>query len=189
MQHIRRMGADQLDQLWHAFSRGEAPAREALLALYYDEFRAIARRVLNGEPGRMHLQPTDLVHEAAIRMIHSNGLAAGDQSHFLALAARVMRTTLIDEVRRHKAAKRGGDVMTLMTDFADAAATMDIENFDGTLDRLAMVDADAARIVELRFYTGLTMLEIASHLDLSERTVHRRWQSARAWLLKEMQVA
>lgn len=182
------MAADDLDQLWQAFSRGEAPARERLLALYYDEFRAIARRVLNGDSGRMHLQPTDLVHEAAIRMIHSSGLAAGNQRHFLALAARVMRTTLIDEVRRHKAAKRGGDVMTLMTDFVDEAAELDIERFDDTLGRLARVDEDAARIVELRFYTGLTMPEIATAMDLSERTVHRRWQTARAWLLKEMQV-
>jgi len=85
---LPRVGADQLDQLWRAFSRGEAAAREQLLALYYDEFRAIARRVLNGDHGRMHIQPTDLVHEAAIRMIHSDCLAAGDQSHFLALAAR-----------------------------------------------------------------------------------------------------
>jgi RNA polymerase sigma factor (TIGR02999 family) len=186
------MGAE-LNNLWQAFSRGEASAREHLLALYYEEFRTIARRVLNGDnpygQGRMHIQPTDLVHEAAIRMIHSEGLAAGDQSHFLALAARVMRLTLIDEVRRHKAAKRGGDVMTLMTDFADAATELDIEDFDGTLDRLALVDEEAARIVELRFYTGLTMPEIATNLDLSERTVHRRWQSARAWLLKEMQAA
>lgn len=183
------MAPHDLNQLWRAFSRGEAAAREHLLALYYEEFRVIARRVLNGDHGRMHIQPTDLVHEAAIRMIHSDCLAAADQSHFLALAARVMRLTLIDEVRRHKAAKRGGDVMTLLTDFADAASELDIENFDGTLDRLALVDADAARIVELRFYTGLTMPEIATSMALSERTVHRRWQSARAWLLKEMQAA
>lgn len=183
------MRTNDLNQLWRAFSRGEAPARERLLALYYDEFRAIARRVLNGDHGRMHIQPTDLVHEAAIRMIHSDCLAAGDQSHFLALAARVMRLTLIDEVRRHKSAKRGGDVMTLMTDFVDEASELDIENFDSTLDRLARVDEDAARIVELRFYTGLTMPEIAANMDMSERTVHRRWQTARAWLLKEMQQA
>ena len=180
------MTALELNHLWQAFARGEAPARERLLGLYYEEFRVIARRVLSGDHGRMQIQPTDLVHEAAIRMIHSDCLAAGDQSHFLALAARVMRLTLIDEVRRHKAAKRGGDVMTLLTDFADQSTELDIEDFDGTLDRLALVDADAARIVELRFYTGLTMPEIAASTGLSERTVHRRWQTARDWLLKEM---
>lgn len=187
------MAPNDLNQLWRAFSRGEAAAREELLALYYEEFRVIARRMLNGDHShgqcRMHIQPTDLVHEAAIRMIHSDCLAAADQNHFLALAARVMRMTLIDEVRRHKAAKRGGDVMTLLTDFADKTSALDIEDFDRTLDRLALVDVDAARIVELRFYTGLTMPEIAANMDLSERTVHRRWQSARAWLLKEMQAA
>jgi RNA polymerase sigma factor (TIGR02999 family) len=187
------VGIEELNSLWHAFSRGEAAAREQLLALYYEEFRSIARRVLRGEnphgQGRLHIQPTDLVHEAAIRLIHAEGLSVGNQSHFLALAARVMRLTLIDEVRRHKAAKRGGDVMTLLTDFADEAGALDIEHFDSTLDRLALVDEDAARIVELRFYTGLTMPEIAAQMELSERTVHRRWQTARAWLLKEMQAA
>ncbi len=185
------MAADDLNLLWSAFARGEAVARERLLALYYEEFRLIARRVLSGDrpygQGRMQIQPTDLVHEAAIRMIHADGLAATSHSHFLALAARVMRVTLIDEVRRHKAAKRGGDVMTLLTDFADTAGALDIEDFDSTLDRLQKLDEDAARIVELRFYTGLTMPEIASVMDLSERTVHRRWQTARAWLLKELQ--
>lgn len=178
-----------LSDLWGRFSRGEAAARDHLLALYYDEFRRIARGVLSGDNGRMHLQPTDLVHEASLRLIRSSGVEVRDQNHFLSLAARVMRTTLIDEVRRHKAAKRGGDVMTLLTDFADPAGALDIEEFDSTLDRLALVDDEAARIVELRFYSGLTMPEIASALELSERTVQRRWQSARAWLLREMRAA
>ncbi len=94
------MAADgDLTELWAPFSRGEGAARDQLLALYYDEFRRIARGVLNGDRGRMHLQPTDLVHEASIRIIKSSGIEIRDQNHFLSLAARVMRMTLIDEVR------------------------------------------------------------------------------------------
>ena len=97
--------------------------------------------------------------------------------------------TLIDEVRRRKADKRGGNVLT-QCDFRDDAVGagdyLEIEDFDKTLERLAIIDPESARVVELRFYVGLTMEEIATVLDLSESTVHRRWRSARAWLLKEM---
>ena len=80
-----------LNDLWSGFSRGEAVARDRLLSLYYDEFRRIARGVLNGDSSRMHLQPTDLVHEASLRIIKSSGIEVRDQNHFLSLAARVMR--------------------------------------------------------------------------------------------------
>jgi RNA polymerase sigma factor (TIGR02999 family) len=181
--------AINLSELWSGFSRGETRARDQLLSIYYNEFRMIARRILKGDSGRMHVQPTDLVHEAAIRIIHSNGITINDQNHFLALAARVMRSTLIDEVRRHKAAKRGGEVVTLWTDFAEQAPPLEIEAFDGLLYELAKVDEESAHLVELRFYVGLTISEIATTLSISESTANRRWRTARAWLLKELQAA
>lgn len=177
-----------LTDLWAAFSRGEVAARDQLLSLYYDEFRRIARGVLHGDNSRMHLQPTDLVHEASIRMIKSSGIEIRDQNHFLSLAARVMRMTLIDEVRKHKAAKRG-TVMTLWDDIAAAGEAFDIEDFDDTLEQLARFEPDGAKVIELRFYAGLTLPEISDVLDLSERTVQRRWRTARAWMLKELTVA
>lgn len=178
--------------LWAKFAAGDVLARDRLLAAYYREFRQIAHRVMSGEQGRLQVQPTDLAHEAAIRILGSRDLSVRDQAHFLALAAQVMRRTLIDEVRRHKAAKRGGNVVTLWDDcVADVAlpSSFDIEDFDRSLERLATIEPEGARIVELRFYAGLTLEEIAPALDLSLSTVHRRWRSARAWLFKEMQVA
>jgi RNA polymerase sigma factor (TIGR02999 family) len=135
----------------------------------------------------MHLQPTDLVHEASIRIIKSSGIEIRDQNHFLSLAARVMRMTLIDEVRKHKAAKRG-TVMTLWTDVAPANQGFDIEEFDGALDQLAKFEPEGAQVIELRFYAGLTLPEISDVLALSESTVQRRWRTARAWMLKELAI-
>jgi RNA polymerase sigma factor (TIGR02999 family) len=177
-----------LAALWQGFAKGDAASRDQLLSLYYDEFRRIARRVLNGDSSRMHLQPTDLVHEASIRIIKSSGIEIRDQTHFLSLAARVMRMTLIDEVRKHKAAKRG-TVMTLWDDVVPQAPAFDIEEFDGVLDSLAQIEPEGAKIVELRFYAGLTLPEISTALDISESTVQRRWRSARAWMFKELQEA
>jgi RNA polymerase sigma factor (TIGR02999 family) len=167
-------------------------AQQELLSRYYREFRMIARRVLNGSGSRITIQPTDLVHEASMRLLAGQGVKVADEAHFLALGARVMRMTLIDEVRRRKADKRGSNVITQWDYRADAASeddALDIEEFDGVLERLAGIDPESARIVELRFYVGLTMDEIATSLGISESTVHRRWRSARAWLLKEMQDA
>lgn len=178
----------ELSALWAGFSRGDAGSRDALLALYYEEFRRIAGRVLNGDRGRMHLQPTDLVHEAAIRIIRSASVEVNDHNHFLALATRVMRMTLIDEVRKHKAAKRG-TVTTLWDDAVPAGQSLDIEDFDLTLTELASIEPEGAKVVELRFYAGLSLLEIADALGISQSTVQRRWRTARAWMLKELQVS
>jgi RNA polymerase sigma factor (TIGR02999 family) len=179
---------DSLPDLWSGFSSGNVVARDRLLTLYYDEFRQIARKVLGGDSGRMHLQPTDLAHEASIRILKNTGIEIRDQAHFLALAVRMMRMTLIDEVRKHKAAKRG-TVMTLWTDAAVPGKSFEIEDFDSTLNELSKIEPEGAKIVELRFFAGLTLPEIAGALDLSESTVQRRWRTARAWMLAELVVA
>lgn len=158
-----------------------------MLAHFYGEFRDVARRILRRSGARLTMQPTDLVHEAALRLLAGGGVAIRNEAHFLALGARVIRVALIDEIRRHRAAKRDCEVVTLWDDREDIAAPIDIETFDGALDDLAQIDPEAAAIVQLRFYVGLTMEEIAHELTLSESTVLRRWRVARAWLFKELQ--
>ncbi len=188
MDDITVLSTADIDGLWTGFSRGEPAAREKLLSLHYQEFRNIARKVLNGEADRLQIQPTDLAHEAAIRVLGLERMTWQDRTHFLALSAKVMRQTLIDEVRRYKAQKRRPpDVMTFWVDpEAVAHPIMDLDVFDDVLQRLAKVDPDRARIVELRFYAGLTLEEIASVLEVSVSTVQRSWRAARAWLLKEL---
>jgi RNA polymerase sigma factor (TIGR02999 family) len=177
----------ELADLWLGFARGDAASRDVLLGLYYEEFRKIARRMLTTDSSRARLQPTDLVHEAVLRIIAGNGVAVRDQNHLLSLAARVMRVTLLDEVRKYKAAKRG-DVVTLWPDAEEAMPPLEIEAFDETLERLAKIEPDGARIIELRFYAGMTLPEISAALELSESTVQRRWRTARAWIIKELQI-
>ncbi len=188
MTDITVLSTAEIDGLWTGFSRGEPAAREKLLSLHYQEFRNIARRVLNGEADRLQIQPTDLAHEAAIRVMGLERMAWQDRTHFLAMSARVMRQTLIDEVRRYKAQKRRPpEVLTMWVDpNAVSHPVMDLDAFDDVLQRLGRVDPDRAKIVELRFYAGLTLEEIASVLDVSVSTVQRSWRGARAWLLKEL---
>lgn len=183
MTDIAAPPADDMQRLWEGFSRGEPRARDRLLSLHYDEFRRVARRVLNGDAVRLQIQPTDLAHEAAIRILRLDRMQLRDRTHFLALSARVMRQVLLDEVRRHRAAKRRPPVETLWFDpEGGSPALIDMEAFDEALKALAEIDAERARIVELRFYAGLTLEEIADSQDLSLSTVKRRWRAARAWL-------
>ncbi len=160
-----------------------------LLAAYYDEFRNISRRILKRSGSQITIQPTDLAHEAAMRLLRANNIVVKDETHFLALSARVIRTTLIDEVRRRRAAKRDVALVTCWDEEAGERSVVDFEVFDRLIERLEIIDADAATVVHLRFYVGLTMAEIAGELDVSESTAVRRWRVARAWLLKELSAA
>ncbi len=160
-------------------------AQERLLALCYEELRIIARRVLRNDGAQLQLQPTDLAHEAAIRMMHLDQIEWQGRTHFLAMSARVMRQALLDEVRHRKAAKR--QMPEVMTVWPGGGLAVPIDVFDDALQRLFTIDADRARVVELRFYAGLTMTEIAGALDISISTAERRWRTARAWLLSALE--
>lgn len=127
------------------------------------------------------------MHQAALRLLEGTGVWIRDEVHLLALAGRVIRLTFIDEVRRRKAARRDFQLVTAWDDDLAMPDGVEILQFDLLLDRLAEFEPEAARIVELRFYVGMSMREIADAFDMSERTVHRRWAAARAWLLKELQ--
>lgn len=180
--------ADAAETLWPRVGGGrDAATRERLLAAHYQEFRRIARRVLADDAASLSLQPTDLAHEAAIRVLKLERIDWRDRAHFLATAARVMRQTLMDEVRRRRALKRQAPVMTVWGEAR--APAFDLEAFDDLLQRLTGIDPERARIVELRFYAGLTMTEAASALGISESTAVRRWRGARAWLLQALNAA
>jgi RNA polymerase sigma factor (TIGR02999 family) len=175
--------AGTTDAVWSAFLRGEPSARDHVLAAHYDEFRNIARKVLRDEGARLAIQPTELAHEAALRLLKLEKMAWRDRTHLLAMSARLMRQVLLDEVRRFRANKR--QAPEIVTQWIDPAAPkrLPIEDFDAALTKLFAIDRERARIVELRFYAGLTLEEIAQHLEISESTVMRRWRAARAWLL------
>jgi len=150
------------------------------LADSYAELRRVARRMLAGDAVRLVLQPTELVNEAALRLIRSQA-SGTDRVHMLALAARTMRRVMIDEARRHAAAKRRPPtLMTLYPGTDDRLVGM--EDLDRALEALEQISPDHARIVELRFTLGMTVEETAASTGLAERTVKRRWQAARAWL-------
>ena len=177
------MASQAMPHLSDAASVRRPAIDDGLLAECYAELRTIARRVLRADGDALRLQPTDLAHEAAIRLMAIDRIVYNDRAHFLALSAKVMRQALLDEVRRHRARKRQAPVLT---DWHGGAVVVPLEDFDVALERLTGIDADRARVVELRFYAGLTMTEIATATASSLSTVERRWRSARAWLLAEV---
>ena len=147
----------------------------------YAEMRRAARRMLAGDRQRLAFDPTELAHDALLRLIQSDAAQANDGAHALALGARTMRRILIDEVRRASAAKRHMPTV-LPTILGGSRATIDVESLDAALKALEEVSPEHATVVELRFSLGLTVEETAAALGIAPRTVKRRWQSARAWL-------
>ena len=173
-----------LDQERDLERPGAAPSRvEDLLAACYEDMRRVARAIMAHDGMRARLQPTDLVNEAALRLIQSMPAQVADRGHMLAVAGRTMRRVLIDEARRYRAAKRSPP--PLMTQFpgGERDEVVDIEDLDRALAALELFSAEHARVVELRFSLGLTVEETAVATGLPERTVKRRWQAARAWLV------
>ncbi len=166
---------------------GSVTARERLLEVCYTELRQIARRMLVGDSASVRLQPTDLVHDAVLRLLRLDRMEWVDRAHFLATAATVMRQALLDEVRRFRAQKRQTpSAVTTWFDSGVATVELDLERLDRSLTRFSEVAPDRARLVELRFFAGLTIDETAGTLGISAATVKRQWDAARAWLLRDM---
>jgi len=155
---------------------------DALLAACYADMRRVARGIMAGDGMRNAMAPTDLAHEAAIRLIRSDLSGVNDPGHMLAIAARSMRQVLIDEVRKARAVKRHAPTMLTIWPREDGDRLIDIEALDAALVALAEVAEEHARIVELRFSLGLSVAEVVTLTGIPERTVKRRWQAARAWL-------
>lgn len=167
---------------------GDASALDELAAAVYSELRRIADRYLRRERSDHTLQPTALVHEAFIRLVGQDA-SWQNRSHFFGVAAEIMRRILVDHARRKQAEKRGGEaeIIQLTDDVEDAAAaSVDLVALDDALTRLAMIDPQQSRIVELRFFTGLSIEETAEALQVSPSTVKREWRMARAWLFREL---
>lgn len=176
--------ADDITSLLGDWRRGDLAARDRLVAVLYPELRALADRQLRGERANHTLQPTALVNEAYLRLSGLDQMDFQDRSHFVRMAARVMREVLVDHARRRMAAKRDGGHRVTLTGLDIAADDGDIDALalDAALTRLEQIDADKARVVELRYFGGLTIEETAEAMASSPATVKRHWQSARAWL-------
>lgn len=154
-----------------------------LLAACYDDIRRIARRIISRDGPHKPLQATELANEAAIRLMGVDRMEVRGKGHMLAMAARTMRRVLIDEARKGGSAKRRAP--TLITRWPDEIARelVNIEDLDRGLEALGVVSHEHAQVVELRFMLGLTVEETSRAIGVAERTVKRRWQAARAWLL------
>ena len=160
-------------------------AAESLMPLVYDELRLLARTYLQRESSGHTLQPTGLVHEAYLRLIDQSMTTCHDRTHFFAVAARVMRRILVDHARRARAEKRGGEWDRIEFEEALLASTgrsVDLVALDDALRELAELHPHHSQIIELRYFGGLTIEEVAEVLDVSARTVKREWRMARAWL-------
>lgn len=164
---------------------GDRRAADRLYPLVYDELRQIAHRCFAGEGEGHTLQPTALVHEAYVRLVDQTQIPTENRAQFFAIAARAMRRILVDHARGRRAAKRGGAIVNLTLN--DALVTAEEKDvyliaLNGALDELGAFDPQLAKVVELRFFGGLTIEETADALDLSPKTVNRQWALARAWL-------
>jgi RNA polymerase sigma factor (TIGR02999 family) len=172
-----------------AWSNGEEAARSRLMDAVYDELRRVARRHLRGERDDHSLAPTALVHETYVKLVDQQRVRWQNRAHFFAMAARLMRRILVDHARSRAAAKRGRS-RTVVLDTADietAPLSIDVLALDAALRKLAAVDERQSRLVELRFFAGLTVEETAATLDIAPITVKRDWAHARAWLYRELQ--
>ena len=170
-------------------SDGDRDAVDRLLPLVYDELHALAARSLRRERGDHTLQPTALVHEAYLRLVQQQGFAWQNRTHFFAIAAQAIRRILVDHARRHRSAKRkkpGERTPLEWVRDQSLASDVNVLSLDEALTELARTHARKAQVVEMRFFGGLTVAEVASALDIDTRTVERDWQFARAWLFREL---
>jgi RNA polymerase sigma-70 factor, ECF subfamily len=179
------------DHLLQRATQRDPHAIAALMPLVYDELRRLAASYLRRERPGQTLQATALVHEAYVRLISERAHNFQNRTHFLAIAALSMRQILVQRARARKAAKRGGDPVRITLDERLIAprvnaAGIDLVALDAALDRLAALDQRQARIVELRYFGGLSVEEVADVLQISAATVKRDWTLARAWLKREL---
>lgn len=150
----------------------------------------MAGRLLKGDRAARSVTPTELVHGAAVKVLRQRRIATRDRGHFLAYCARLMRQVLLDQIRAERALKRTGIHITLVSDIADAGHSsqheFDLEALDRALVQLERISPELARLIELRFFSGMTMVQIAELDELSLSTIKRQWRAARAWLLDEI---
>jgi RNA polymerase sigma factor (TIGR02999 family) len=179
----------EVSLLLQGWRNGDRQALDTLLPLVYAELRRLARIQLQKERPGHTLQSAALVHEAYLRLIGLNTPQWESRTHFFAIAAQLMRQILVDYARRHRAAKRGGSICKLSLDDAMAASRgkdVDVVALDDALNTLAKIDPRQSRVVELRFFAGLSLQEISEAMEIAPATVQRDWTAARAWLHREI---
>ncbi len=179
---------ESVTRLLQDWSAGDERAPGRLMPLIYEELRGLARDYLRRERSGHTLQPTALIHEAYLRLVDQTSVSWENRAHFFGSAARAMRRILVDHARAHQAARRGGGVPKVSFDEAAnvAAPETDFVALDGALDSLAIDYPRQSEVVELKFFGGFEMREIAEVLQTSERTVMRDWDFARRWLKREL---
>jgi RNA polymerase sigma factor (TIGR02999 family) len=180
--------SERLSQLLADWAAQDPQALERLVPIVYDELRRLAHYHMHGERAGHTLQTTALVNEVYLRLAGLKGLQWRDRAHFFAMAGTLMRRVLVDYARRQGRDKRGGGVAVISLDGQSitAAPSVDFEALDQALERLAGADPQQCRIVELRFFGGLSIEETAEALGISPATVKRDWTTARAWLHHEL---
>jgi RNA polymerase sigma-70 factor (ECF subfamily) len=186
---VTHPSSQDFTELLVAWGKGEEGAMDRLMPLVYQELRRTAHRQLRGERPGQGPQTTSLVHEAYMRLLDSSRVRWQNRSHFYAVSAQLMRRILVDFARARRAQKRGGDAVRVPIDEAlDALPERraDVVALDDALEALAQFDPRKVRVVELRFFGGLSVEETADVLSVSPDTVMRDWKLAKAWLLREL---
>lgn len=182
-------GSHEVTQLLISWSDGDKGALEQLLPMIYRSLQKIAHSHLNRERSSHTLQTTALVHEAYLKLIDQNSVEWKNRSHFFAIASQAMRRILLDHARKQIAEKRGGEREKISLEDVDIAlvtSNRELLALDEALNELEKIDPQQSRIVELRYFGGLTVEETAEVLQISPRTVAREWAMARAWLYRNL---
>ena len=170
-----------------AWSKGDEKALSRVMPLVYEDLRLIARRHL-GRSRVQSVQSGDLAHEAYIKLVHARGIRCNNRAHFFALCAQMIRRILVDHVRKHRSAKRGEGLQVPLDEavLGSKARGVEVEALDDALTALSKIDPRKGRVVELRYFGGLSVEETAEVLEISEETVTRDWRVAKTWLLREL---
>lgn len=176
----------EVTHLLRAARDGDASAIDRIVPLVYEDLRRLARRQLGRGFGPQSVRPTELVHEAYVKLSIGGAEAAVDRAHFLAIAARAMRQVLVDEARHHQAAKRGGGWQRATLSGKHWVADFDVDELLTLNDALQELDPRQRQVVECRFFGGMEDSEIAEALGVTDRTVRRDWVKARAWLYRAL---
>ena len=180
---------ENITELLASYGRGDKESLDQLMPIVYDELRRQAARYLRREKAGHTLQTTALIHEAYVRLVDQRNMQWQNRAHFFGIAAQMMRRILVDHARSKKRAKRGGSDIRVSLGDAEVAAKdqdLDVVALDEALERLARIDEQQSRVVELRFFSGLSVEETAEVMGISKSTVKRDWSMAKAWLHREL---
>ena len=181
--------SEDISGLLVAWSKGDEAALNDLMPLIYDDLRGIARRQLRRQPPGYILQSGSVAHEAYFKLVHARGIRCQNRSHFFALCSQMIRRIVVDHARKRRYAKRGGGQVEIPFDeilIGTKARGIEVEALDQALTALAKIDPRKSRVVELRFFGGLSVEETAEVLEISDETVTRDWRVAKTWLFREL---